>query len=240
MSRASEIVRATGEAARLVARYGLGNRTSFDITGVVLELGIPLLYRPLDGLWGATITVAGMSGMLVTSKLPRHVQRFTLAHELGHVILGHQTSLDDTVGFLGRHGATSRPDAEIAADTFASELLAPRNLMLASARRHGWTKREMVNPATIYQLALRLGISFKAACWALVTHRVLTRVGPGCPGPLSDPYLEISTIRLLRRKSLTEKNPKSALESAAWEAGTALCIWRSVPMSAVHLSDFGA
>ena len=31
-----------------------------------------------------------------------------------------------------------------------------------------------------------------------------SRVGPLWPDPLSDPYLEISTIRLLRRERLTE------------------------------------
>ena len=142
---------------------------------------IPLLFRPLDELWGAFITVNDEErGILVTTKLGLPAQRFTLAHELGHLLLGHRTSLDRAVGFAGRYGPASRPAQEAAADTFASELLAPKRLLIASARRHGWTGGDLPGdlhrPATIYQLSLRLGISFQATCWALVAAGVLTRV----------------------------------------------------------------
>jgi hypothetical protein len=149
-------------------------RTSFDIVGAVMGLRIPLLFRPLNALWGATITVGNkVSGLLVTTKLPLPVQRFTLAHELGHVLLGHHTSLDETIGFAGRFGPTSRPTEELAADTFASELLAPRSLMLAASKRNRWTREALADPANVYQLALRIGVSFKAACWALASNEVL-------------------------------------------------------------------
>ena len=102
------------------------------------------------------------------------MQRFTVAHELGHLLLGHRSSLDETVGFAGRNGPASRPMEEVAADTFASEVLAPKGLLIASAKRHCWTRAKLRQPAHIYQLALRLGISYQAACWALATANVLT------------------------------------------------------------------
>jgi predicted secreted protein len=173
-TRRLEILQAITEAARVLKRFPVGPRTSFDIVGAVTDLRIPLLFRPLKGLWGATVTTdTGARGVLITTKLDLHVQRFTLAHELGHILLGHKTSLDETVGFLSRFGANSQPVEEVGADTFASELLAPRRLMLAAAQRHRWTTAVLKNPVNIYQLSLRLGISFQAACWALASQKIL-------------------------------------------------------------------
>ena len=175
MNRRDELLRAVSEAATVFAASPGGTRTSFDIIGAVAARNIPLLFRPLDNLWGAFITVNDEErGIIVTTKLGLPVQRFTLAHELGHMLLGHRTSLDKTVGFAGRNAPASRPAHEAAADTFASELLAPKRLLLASAKRHGWTRAKLQDPGNIYQLSLRLGVSFQAACWALVTSDVLT------------------------------------------------------------------
>ena len=175
MTKRSEILRAVREAANLLAESPTGARASFDIIGAVTERNIPLLFRPLDKLWGAFISVNDKErGIIVTTKLRLPVQRFTVAHELGHLLLGHSMSLDETIGFTGRNAPVSRPTHEVAADTFASEILAPKRLLLASAKRHEWTKEKLHQPAIIYQLSLRLGISFQAACWALVTADILS------------------------------------------------------------------
>ena len=117
----------------------------------------------------------GARGIVVTSRIGLAVQRFTLAHELGHWLLGHESRLDKTVGFAGSYASGSRAIVEVAADTFASELLASKQLMIESATRHGWRKRDLHQPHNIYQLSLRLGISYQAACWGLVASKVLTR-----------------------------------------------------------------
>jgi Zn-dependent peptidase ImmA (M78 family)/predicted secreted protein len=175
-ARRDAILRATQEAALILSRFAVGERTSFDIVGAVTALGIPVLFRPLDKLLGALITVDGDArGILVTTKRSLAVQRFTLAHELGHILLGHEQSFDEVIGFAGRFEASSRTTPEIAADTFAAELLAPRDLMLASAKRHQWNQSALSDPASVYQLALRLGVSFQAACWALAAQDVIAR-----------------------------------------------------------------
>ena len=176
MTRREGILRAVSEAASLLVKAPVGARTSFDIIGAVAKLNIPLMFRPLDRLWGACLTVNHKErGIMVTTKLGLSVQRFTIAHELGHVLLGHKSSFDEMVGFAGRNAPRSRPAEEVAADTFAAELLAPNNLVRASAQRHGWAREKLCQAKNIYQLALRLGISYEAACWALTTWNVLTR-----------------------------------------------------------------
>ena len=176
MTRRESILSAVSQAATLLDEAPVGARTSIDIIGAVVKLDIPLMFRPLDRLWGACLTVnREQRGIMVTTKLGLSVQRFTIAHELGHVLLGHESSFDETIGFAGRNAPRSRPPDEVAADTFASELLAPKNLVRASAQRHGWEKEKLRQAENIYQLALRLGISYEAACWALTTWDVLTR-----------------------------------------------------------------
>ena len=176
MTRRAEILRAVSAAANVLNESPRGARTSFDVIGAVTDRNILLVFRPLDKLWGVFITVNDQArGIIVTTKLPLSMQRFTVAHELGHLLLGHRTSLDEMVGFAGRHAPASRPAHEAAADTFAAELLAPKHLVLASARRHGWTRDELRLSPNVYQLSLRLGVSYQAACWALVTCGVLAR-----------------------------------------------------------------
>ena len=176
MSRREEILRATSEASKILSEYPIGNRTSFDIVGVVTDLGIPLLFRPLSNLLGAVVAFGGgVRGIMVTTQRDLHVQRFTLAHELGHVLLGHTFSFDETIDLAGRNASRSRPTEEVAADTFAAELLGPKKLLLEVAKRHKWTRQALHQPEKIYQLSLRLGISYQAACWALVTSDVFKR-----------------------------------------------------------------
>ena len=176
MSKHSEILRAASEAARILDQSPCGNRTSFDIIGEVAKRNIPFLFRPLEKLWGAFIAVDDHEpGIIVTTKLGLPAQRFTLAHELGHLLLAHGSSLDETIGFAGRNGPPSRPHQEVAADTFASELLGAKRLLMDSSKRHGWTADRLHAPDNVYQLSLRLGIPYTAACWALVTSNLLTR-----------------------------------------------------------------
>ncbi len=177
MTRRNEILRATALASEVQAAVPSENRSGFDITQAVMNRDVPVLYRPLKGLWGATVTVdEDLKGILVTSKLDLHVQRFTLAHELGHVLLGHQSSFDavNSIGFSGRFGPSQKPTEEIAADTFASELLGHKNVIRPIIKRHGWSKPQLGDPSTVYQLALRLGVSYSAACWVLVNHNIIT------------------------------------------------------------------
>lgn len=176
MNRRNEIRRAARAAGQILASSARSNRTSFDIVGAITERGIPLVFRPLDRLWGAFISSgSGTGGIIVNNRLGLAAQRFTLVHELGHLLLGHQSSLDETVGFQGRHASGSRAVEEVAADAFASELLASSYLVLECAERHGWSKDELRQPENVYQLSLRLGISYQAACWGLVTAMVLRR-----------------------------------------------------------------
>ncbi|MCA1811170.1 MAG: ImmA/IrrE family metallo-endopeptidase [Halobacteriales archaeon] len=174
-NRREELLRASQEAKRLVKQYDDETRSSFDILKPFEDLGIPVLFRPLVKMLGATVHVDNeASGVIVTTNRDLYVQRFTLAHELGHYLLGHKTRIDTEVEWSPRHGkGGTRPVEEDAAEAFASELLAPPIRIVRIAKRKQWQASDLKQSPTIYQLSLRLGISYQAACWALQGAKVL-------------------------------------------------------------------
>src|SRR5437667_12752072 len=92
-----------------------------NVFGAIGKLGATLMFQKLDKLLGAYIP-AEEAGVLITTQRTLPVQRFTGAHELGHLYMRHESSLDDE-GILWRapfsvSSRAERPERE--ADAFAS------------------------------------------------------------------------------------------------------------------------
>jgi len=142
-----------------------------DVFGAALREKLPLLLRPLGGLLGAYLPDP-MPGVLITTRRPLSIQRFTAAHELGHYRMKHRPSLDDE-SILRRMAMTtvarsSDPDfQEVEADAFAVAFLMPKWLIGWHCQRQGWLARDLSRPGVAYQLSLRLGTSYEAVSWTL-------------------------------------------------------------------------
>ncbi|MBN8612714.1 MAG: ImmA/IrrE family metallo-endopeptidase [Deltaproteobacteria bacterium] len=149
-----------------------GRLSSVDVFRAVAESGAAMLFRPLGGLQGAFLGPPAFAseGIIVSTKYPLHVQRFTAAHELGHLLMGHAPSFDSQVGLWRGEG---RDLQEVAADSFASEFLMPLWLFVHHARNHRWSAAALSEPSVAYQLSLRLGASYEATCWGLRGHRIV-------------------------------------------------------------------
>lgn len=180
-------LRGAGAARALQDRLGIrkmlldGDRP-VDVFDVILRLGLTCMFQPLRSLLGAFITYQNVRGLIVTTERDLHLQRFTAAHELGHYMLGHTTtSLDEEVGFAARgpvpaaKGGKSRDVQEVEADAFAAELLLPKWLLVAHLRRQGWTTKHLKSPEIVYQLSLRLAVSYSATCWSLAANDIISR-----------------------------------------------------------------
>jgi hypothetical protein len=107
------ILKGKKEAARLHRQFGMRERIQLDggridVFDTIVKCGVPLLFKPLDGLLGVFID-APIPGVMVTTKRGLSVQRFTGAHELGHCRLGHSPSLDDD-SMLRRSPFVAAPD----------------------------------------------------------------------------------------------------------------------------------
>jgi Zn-dependent peptidase ImmA (M78 family) len=99
----------------------------------VIFKGLGLKYMELneaDDIDGAILEIEGKPAIAVLNKArPLQRQRFTLAHELGHIFLKHtERDIYDSEKIRDDSGQLSektKPPQEIEADLFASELLIP-------------------------------------------------------------------------------------------------------------------
>lgn len=175
---AGAIRRAVLEATRLQHDLGIQAKVihgagRVDVYDAIDRLCVPLMFTKLDGLLGAYYREPS-PGILVTTQRPLSQQRFTAAHELGHHYLGHTPSLDDE-SILRRapFQAGPRDDLqEIEAEAFAATFLLPRWLLSWHCDRQNWTDADLLNPALVYQLALRVGTSYEATVWTLYRYEV--------------------------------------------------------------------
>ena len=174
------IRRATLASARLHRDLGLQAHTGhesgrIDVFDAIARLGVPLIFKPLEGLLGSYLSEP-TPGMLVTTRQPLTVQRFTAAHELGHHQLRHRPSFDDeTIISRAPFNPGREDDAqETEAEAFAAAFLLPRWLVGWHCERQGWDDKALHRPEIVYQLALRTGTSYTAACWTLERYRILT------------------------------------------------------------------
>lgn len=151
-----------------IARSG-GRVDVFDAT---LHQGSTLLFRDLKDILGAYLNEEGTPGIIVTTRRSLSVQRFTGAHELGHFYMGHEPSVDGDE-ILGPSSALGT--VEVQANAFAAEFLAPKWLLFHHGRRQGWNGESIVDPVVVYQLSLRLGLSYEATCLSLRTHDVINQ-----------------------------------------------------------------
>lgn len=173
MPRRDEILNAVYEADRLHKKYDTQARSKrgegrIDVFGMLVDQDIPVMFRPLRNLLGAYINDPDQ-GVMVTTQRPLPVQRFTAAHELGHAALGHEASFDEEdilMRALFDTGARFDP-REIQANAFATQLLTPQWLIVEHMNRQGWKRELLTNPVIVYQLALRMGSSYTATCYAL-------------------------------------------------------------------------
>lgn len=82
------------------------------------------------GQSGSTVTVKGKIHITVNSLEPEERQRFTICHEVAHVVLGLPSKHEQ----IPQWGYVKRDANEICCDIFAAELLMPSEHFLAATR----------------------------------------------------------------------------------------------------------
>lgn len=132
------LLRAWKEAEKVLTTHRV-RRAPVNVRAIT-EHYAQVIARPLDEeISGALIPPETVGWtILVNSTHPTVRQRFTLAHELGHLILHGYTTPHADRRFKFRDARSSEGSAveEIQANQFAAELLMPRSMVLAAAKSH--------------------------------------------------------------------------------------------------------
>ena len=153
-------------ARALVEKLGL-KAPPVPVEKVAKGLGVKIEYNPFDDeLSGMAFLRDGKPIIGVNSNHHPNRQRFTIAHELGHIML-HRSRLDAVVmvdkskNFLPRdsNSAEGTDPVEIQANAFASELLMPAQLVRKVLSE---SQRDLNDDEYLIALAKRFRVSLPA------------------------------------------------------------------------------
>ncbi len=122
-------------------------------------------YEPLDGELSGMVHRGneGTAVIGVNSLHPPRRNRFTIAHEIGHLVLhDDELHVDDPlpVGYRNRKSAMAVDPKEIEANQFAAELLMPEHLLRSDLAKKG--RSTPMTDSEIEQLADRYEVSIQA------------------------------------------------------------------------------
>ena len=130
-----------------------------NLCDIIENLGISVIIinnnqNTFEGFDGLSEVVNGFPFICISSDINYYRQRFTLAHELGHLLLDIDSSIDE----------------EKACNEFASALLLPKKALLleCGAKRNGLTDREYKIIRSEYN------VSIKTIIYCLEKHKIIT------------------------------------------------------------------
>jgi Zn-dependent peptidase ImmA (M78 family) len=87
------------------------------------QMGIDVRFDNFPSLDGMYLKIGGKDLIVVSCHRPAGRRAFSCAHELGHCLLSHQTSLDEYLADEASEQRNKNDPNEIAADAFASYFL---------------------------------------------------------------------------------------------------------------------
>ena len=163
------------QARATLRRYGLpAGRPPTDLLGTIeAEVCVPVLIDRFKDADIAGVLLRQADGENFIAINADHMvmrQRFTLAHEWGHIEADHTPRVELAADlFEGR----TRDPQEIEANYFAAELLAPRDALKQWLAEHG--SIEDVDGAAVAQMAMHFGIAFPTACYRLERTGVISK-----------------------------------------------------------------
>jgi Zn-dependent peptidase ImmA (M78 family) len=136
------------------------SRPAIPVQLIAESLGVRVIETELEpDVSGALILRESDAIIAINSSHSKNRRRFTLAHEIGHLVLKHsgmESHVDRQFTVLRRdsNSSTATDDREIEANRFAAELLMPMDFIVKEFVKFGHFDEE-----TIGKLAIRYAVS---------------------------------------------------------------------------------
>lgn len=190
LSRKSQGVPAKDAIVRLAQhrRQVIENSCNVDLRGICSQLGVEIRYEPLalDG-----ILLQTESGYVATinSSDSKFRQRFSIAHEIGHIELYNTTSLTEAFGHLSPHDRKNSDAIEVEhlCDHFAAELLLPLHECRACVWQEGLSVSLVKKLVTCYRVST-----------SVAARRVIEAAPWNCAIVIWEPVYEEGSVREMR------------------------------------------
>lgn len=163
-------------AQRLLRKYAI-SAVPVPVEHVAELEGAEVIRRRFKGSQSGFVYRDGDRAIIgVNSSTSRRRQRFTLAHELGHMLLHESDALtvDRAVQFRDGVSALGIDTREIEANAFAAALLMPQDAVIQDARMLVDAQGPMPRERLVGQLANSFDVSTEAMGYRLINLGVLS------------------------------------------------------------------
>ncbi|MHB8959589.1 MAG: ImmA/IrrE family metallo-endopeptidase [Candidatus Limnocylindrales bacterium] len=178
--------RALQAAASTLDQLNADETRPIDVFEAIGKLGVWLTFGRLKNLLG-TFVPEGGGGVLITTERQPAVQRYTAAHEIGHLVLDNRLALDSEDDVFRPTGT----ERERLAQLFAAYFLMPPPLVHATATRYGIRRGQSVDGTQAYLVSRDMHVSYEAALRQLTELSLLT-------SHQRDSLLEVAPIDIKR------------------------------------------
>jgi Zn-dependent peptidase ImmA (M78 family) len=116
-------------AQGLLHRFGVTEAAHIRVESFAAKLGVLIVEVPLDGASAQLVRAGTRTTIMVSARITDPAaRRFSIAHELGHFMLGHPSQPPSALCTPYAHRTAER-DYEAEANAFAAELLMPATLL---------------------------------------------------------------------------------------------------------------
>lgn len=183
---------------------GLDTFRRIDVFQAMHEAGLKLTFRKLDCAALYLPSVLGSCpGAIINSDHPLALERYSAGHEFGHHVLEHGPQVDREPEV--RLNGTRLPPHEMLAEAFAAWFLMPPEVADVALEQIG--RGALDEPVDVYAFALRLGVSYSAACVHLPSLKFVSRAQ-------ADAWGKIAPRRI--KQALSAPPPPGGWQNDVW------------------------